>query len=586
MRALAIVGTVAVAIVAFLLVTSVMGPVPVHRLAKLSVTVSYNPYPANKFHAPLSDIGLIGAIGGVPRGPSTHAPPSVGSGVSSVSVNALRFIQDGSYLPQSETTIALDPGNAHHIVGGSNDARWFFCPTLAPSACPSGYTASLSLFSTSSDGGTSVAKSNDLPGLNYTSATVPSGGFLASWGDPALAAGLHGTFYYASLAIDPNTGANGVELSVSNAKLWNASQACLTKLVSPWHNPCWSSALIYGNLTLHATTFEDKELIGVDKNPLSAYYGDAYVGWDHFNSNGTSTSAVARCTPALVCTMIAGPGAPNINGADVFVAWTNPVVGKNGGVYVSWCNFGTTTTVNPVNCSIASSPAGGTAFGAPHLVLSYMGAGTTLPNAYVISGYATEQFRTGDIPTTAVDTSGITNNLYYAIAVCVQGNYYPGLVGGGTPGNCGLSQIAVTSSSNGGTTWTTPVYVSTPAVNSQPWATVDPSDGKLAVVYYSTQYDAFNHRTDVVASTSIDHGTTWGLMRVTNVSDEPNADPQMFDYSRANGFGGSMSVPQYGDYLQAVAFGGTLWVLFTGNYQAEQGTFQVDPFLAHAPMPD
>jgi len=54
----------------------------------------------------------------------------------------------------------------------------------------------------------------------------------------------------------------------------------------------------------------------------------------------------------------------------------------------------------------------------------------------------------------------------------------------------------------------------------------------------------------------------------------------MYNYIRPNGVGGSFTVPQYGDYIEATARDGTLWVLFTGNYQSEAGTFHTDPFLA------
>src|SRR5207245_523305 len=98
--------------------------------------------------------------------------------------------------------------------------------------------------------------------------------------------------------------------------------------------------------------------------------------------------------------------------------------------------------------------------------------------------------------------------------------------------------------------------------------------------YYTTQYDNFNHRIDVVASISNNHGQTFHQSRVTSVSNEPNSDPNMYNYIVPNGLGGSFSVPQYGDYFEATARGGTLWVLFTANYAVEAGTFQADPFLA------
>jgi len=100
----------------------------------------------------------------------------------------------------------------------------------------------------------------------------------------------------------------------------------------------------------------------------------------------------------------------------------------------------------------------------------------------------------------------------------------------------------------------------------------------LFVVYYTTQYDPFNHRIDVVAQESIDGGSTFHQFRVTRVSNEPDSDPNMFFY--LGDFGGSWTTPQYGDYFQATAVGGTLWVLFTANYVVEHGTFQADPFLA------
>ena len=117
-------------------------------------------------------------------------------------------------------------------------------------------------------------------------------------------------------------------------------------------------------------------------------------------------------------------------------------------------------------------------------------------------------------------------------------------------------------------------------MNDQSYVTVDSQTGTVYVVYYTTQYDTFNHRIDVVASTSNTLGKTFSQQHITTVSNEPDSDPNMYDYIVRGGFGGSFTVPQYGDYFEATALGGTLWVLFTGNYAVEAGTFQTDPFLA------
>lgn len=548
--------------------------------------VSYNPAPLNRFHAPISSIADVALVGGKP-GPSLAAPvrPSSGpggGGMTSVPVNALRFIQDASYMPQSETTIAVDPQNLSRVVGGVNDARMFFCPALPSADCPSGYTESLSEFTTSADGGSSVAKSNWIPGLPVT-LTNSSGSFpdnLTSWGDPSVVYGSGGNFYYASLAISQDSSANGIELAVSNSNLWKPGSPCATSLANPNSNGCWSQALVFGNLSPQAGSFEDKELVAVDHDAASLYFGDAYVAWDHFYPNGTSSTYLARCTPALVCTMLSGGTLPVISGASPFVAFSTPAVGANGRVYVSWCNFGTFTTVGPVTCSETSSGPGGTSFGKIHTILSFFGPRTTFPKYTALSGFATEQFRTADIDVLAVDTSGTSNNLYFAVDLCTGGNYY-GFASPAVPGNCGQSGVVFARSTNGGASWTGAHLISaSSAVNVQPWVSVDPSNGDVVVAYYTTQFDPFNHRIDVVAQVSKNLGESFKMVRVTSASDEPNADPAMYDYFVANGFGGSFIVPQFGDYLQVEALDGTIYTSFTGNYQVELGTFQADPYLA------
>ena len=551
--------------------------------------ISYNPAPAAWEHAPLSSAGLIGL---------THASPALlssGSFVrpsaqinptSSIASNAVRFIDDSSYIAQSETSVFVDPSNTEHVVGTFNDGRWFFCPALTTADCPSGFQISISGFSVSTDGGSTVLKTGDLPGLLYASSTNKNFiGFLVSWGDPSVAATVDGNFYYATLAIDPVTGNNGIELSKSNGNLFDSTHSCASPNTAPWTNSCWSSTLVFGNLsgmvnrgkaTHVPTSFEDKELIAVDRDASSSFYGDVYISWDHFFEAGTSATYAARCTPSLSCTMLSGGSLPVISGTDPFVAFSTPTVGSDGSVFVSWCNYGTATTLGPVSCRITASGAGGASFGAIHTILSFEGAGTTFPSDNGLVGFATEQFRTGSVPVVAADTSGGSSNVYFTIAVCSAGNYYafnnPAL-----PGNCGDSSVLFSSSGDGGATWSSAQTVSPSAVNFQPWVTVDPTNGHVVVTYYTTEFDAFNHRADVVASVSTDQGQTFTTSRLTNVSDEPNADPVLFDYFTQ--FGGAFVVPQFGDYQQASAVGGTIYDLFSGNYAEELGTFQTDPFL-------
>jgi hypothetical protein len=574
-----------------LLTIITIGLVVLSSLAPISPThtsptmISYNPAPASIFHAPLSSIGVLAVTNATPniQGSAGTSLRSAGSSsLKTIQQNALRFIIDDSYLPQSETTIAVDPANPSNVVGGFNDGRYFFCPLL-PADCGTFLPASVSGFTTSIDGGKSVAKSGDIPGVNVT------GRVLASWGDPSVAATVDGNFFYASLIIYPfgPIFGNGVMIAKSSSNLFDPTVPCTTQRSDPTFNPCWRSILVFGDTAPPVFTFEDKDRIAVDRDPSSPFYGSVYVGWNHFYSSGLSSSYLSRCDPDLIsCTTLHNGDVPVLSGNDPFADWTTPVVDKNGNVYVAWCNFGTYTTFGPVNCRITMSPPGGRSFSSPNNILSYMGAGTTLPTDTVVLGWATEQFRVspGLISITA-DPSPKSNNLYFTTTLCTIGHYYvfsAGIVGIAldNPGNCGESAILFSKSTDSGQSWSTPVALSDPALNDQPFITVDPQTGTVYIVHYSTQYDSFNHLVDVVSSTSNNQGQTFHQQRITSVSNEPNSDPNMYDYIVGGGFGGSFSAPQYGDYFEATASGGTLWILFTGNYAVEAGTFQADPFLA------
>src|SRR6266705_3080144 len=259
---------------------------------KPPVLVSYNPAPANSFHAPLSSAALISITGATPNLQSISAvsQSSNPSSLKTIQQNALRFINDSSYFPQSETSIAVDPANPDHILGAYNDAKYFFCPYL-PLDCGSNIPTSISGFTTSTDGGNTVGKSSEIPNPDLTYA------YLVAYGDPSVAPTVDGNFFYASLAINPFNRAfgNGVIISKSNPELFNPAISCNTPASNPTSNPCWKTVFIYGSASFPVSSLEDKDRISVDHNLSSPYYGSVYIGWDHFYNTGQSASYLARC---------------------------------------------------------------------------------------------------------------------------------------------------------------------------------------------------------------------------------------------------------------------------------------------------
>lgn len=557
--------------------------------------VSYNPGAASVYHAPVSGMGLVAITRSFTNHFGTNSsltPPGISSTPQGVPAGLTRFINDSSYAPQSETSVAANPANTQQVVGTYNDGRWFFCPDLRAQDCPDGYTKSVTGFTTSVDGGKTVQKSNDLPGLTMTEKNLTSGldvqGFMLSWGDPSVAPAPDGTFYAASLAIDPNNGPSGIMIEKSNSNLFSPGSTCTTSSSSPDTNPCWTAHLVYGNLSFQCNfgacgqfTFEDKDTLVVDSDPGSPFFGYAYVAWDHFYSSGQSSSYVALCSPSLSCTMVSGGTAPVVSSTDPYVAYSTPAVGTDGTIYVSWCDFGTATTYGPVYCSVRSSSPGGSSFGTVHSVLSYMGTGTQLAGDTVIVGFATEQFRAASELTLV---AGAPGDVYFAVPLCVSGFYYRfnnlQNLPSDNPGDCGKSAVFFVSSTDGGASWSSPDQVSVQAVVIQPTLAYDSKTGAVILAYYTSQFDPFSHRLDVGVALSSDKGNTFSFVRGTTVSNEPTADPANYDYIAPNGFGGSFVVPQYGDYFTAWAYGGRVWVLFSGNYAQVQGTYKVSPFLA------
>jgi hypothetical protein len=99
---------------------------------------------------------------------------------------------------------------------------------------------------------------------------------------------------------------------------------------------------------IHSGFSDDKELIAVDNDPGSQYYGRLYCVWTHFDAGGnihgvySDDGGVTWTTPQLISPSSSVQG-----------AW--PVVAPGGTVYVAWVNFGSSV----ITIRVAESTDGG-----------------------------------------------------------------------------------------------------------------------------------------------------------------------------------------------------------------------------------
>jgi hypothetical protein len=209
--------------------------------------------------------------------------------------------ESGSSQTQSETSIVINE-NTGTICSAWNDS-WGF-----------NHSAGITGFGSSTNGGTSFT---DHGGLGTT-----------SYGDPALIwRKIDGKFYIATLH---SSGGLGV---------WRSDTDCATM------------TFIGQSST---GTSDDKELLAVDNNTTSAFYGRIYQAWTDF---GTGGSIVVNHSDNG--TTWTGKTTLSTTTGNVQGAW--PTVAPDGTVYVAWLRWDPYYT-GPITIEMKKSTNGGTTF--------------------------------------------------------------------------------------------------------------------------------------------------------------------------------------------------------------------------------
>ncbi len=282
-------------------------------------------------------------------------------------------------------------------------------------------------------------------------------------------------------------------------------------------------------------TNTDKQMVWVDHSATSPYKDNIYAIWhngnpvymNRRNSTGWLSSPVLVSGSQTTGTGIGSDVKTNSYG-DVFGMW--PDTGSRG-LYVVKSTNGGTSYGTPVKLATTydSYDIGVPAFNGRRILI------------YVTAG----AYRTA------------TKNLVYAVWTdlsgetgCTAASNEPG---SSTTSAC-KTRIWFAKSTNGGTSWGTPVKLNNQAgKNDQfnPWLVVDETNGAIGVMYYDTVNDTTRKKTDVFYQSSFDDGTTWGTaVKVTTAQTDETIS-------------GADSGNQYGDYNGLSGYAGVFFPSWT-----------------------
>ena len=294
------------------------------------------------------------------------------------------------------------------------------------------------------------------------------------------------------------------------------------------------------------TDLEDKNFYVIDNHTASPYYGRHYTCWDRNNNeksaystnNGVSWTEVDLPTP---------PGGGFDLGCDLAVE-------DDGTVHVVWNTLTCGASCSNERMFYTRSTNGGASWSSPVLVRDFNLVGFSTNSA----PDAQDNREIGPFGAIDVDNSG---------GAC-DGTLYATFSDLATSGaSVNSADVYVARSTNGGSTWSTPVQVNDDGLSNRvqfhPFLVVDPSNGQVVMAWHDARNDTGNDAADFYASRSTDCGVTWeantqvsapssefnnsGISSSNmNTADNPNANPN-----------------QYGEYLGLDALNCKAYVAWT-----------------------
>ena len=382
-------------------------------------------------------------------------------------------------LPQDETTVAFKPFNPLVAVAAAND-----------------YVSGGVWIGTTRDGGRTWASQRIAP--------VSSAGQMCSGGDPSVVYSVRDhAFYLSQLCFFFTAPDSEVDVykSTDDGATWSSGSIVVTNR---------SSSQVDGSV------FYDKELLAVDNNSSSRFFGRVYVTFikfhltlpsgrsdfcpvqlaftDLFGKRWSHTAVVPDGLGAV------GPGANQ---------WATPVVDSQGGLDIPYVSEDCNTAVDRA-LLFTRSTDGGANF-APTVQIDKPGQFADNPNTQDL--LPSKQARIPISPSVAFNpTTGTLGYVY-------QNNVDRAVSG---------ADISFQQSSDFGATWsdaktisTTPSGAAAPQDQFFPWISVDEA-GSLNVIWFDNRNDPSDTLIETFQAKSSNDGATWKSADISTAPWNPN----------------------------------------------------------------
>jgi hypothetical protein len=278
---------------------------------------------------------------------------------------------------------------------------------------------------------------------------------------------------------------------------------------------------------------QDKEWITVD-NFAGSGHGNVYLGWRQFGGPNQGMKFVRSLDGGATWTPNQGLSISNSD-QGAFVA-----VGADHAVYYIWYRSG-----SPRSIAVRKSTDQGVSFGSAVTITNLLTNG--------VNGDLGLGFRTNAFPHAV--TNPVNSNCLYVV--------YNDKTSGGDRGNIYLS-----TSSNGGSSWSSPVQLNDDGTNRDqfmPTVAITPDGTRLFAVWYDRRLDASNVLIDRFGAVGQVNTGTCGV-----TFNQPNS--RITDQSFPPAYGQDPAInPTYmGDYDQAVADSNSFYTTWGDNRSGNQ----------------